>query len=397
MLLFCDSFDHESDVLNKWDGLQTGMAHTITQGQGRNSPAAVLVAGGLMQKNIPNSVTSVTGWALKGDFSPISDALIWQAWEGGNIQVQLLMTATGHLYFRRGDNTAIGSLTTQPFYFNTWYYLEVNATIDPTAGAVELRVNGSVWLSYTGVSTRNPGSTNSWASGIRLGCQSPYVNNGYLDDVYILNTSGTFNNTYLGDVSVRALLPSGNGTLQQYTMVVAAWAASTAYPRGTTILDSNSNLERVTATNGAPSGATPPVWPTTVGGTVLDNNNITWTNLGPQLAYKLNNEQFTDEDSSYVIDSTVGDQQRYIYPAIPSTGVVDAVVVWPRCRKDDAAVRSVRSVAKSGATVADNGTDTPLAGAYAYAYGLFETDPATGAAWTIAAVNAAEFGVKTTA
>ncbi|HYM79615.1 MAG TPA: hypothetical protein VE377_26800 [Candidatus Dormibacteraeota bacterium] len=57
-----------------------------------------------------------------------------------------------------------------------------------------------------------------------------------------------------------------------------AWAATTAYPGGTKLLDSNNNIE-VAQLPGGISGGTVPTWGLTEGSTVTDGT-ITWVNLG---------------------------------------------------------------------------------------------------------------------
>lgn len=65
----------------------------------------------------------------------------------------------------------------------------------------------------------------------------------------------------------------------------AVWPAATAAAPGTTIVDSNGNLERVTSISGTgTTGAAAPAWSTTVGASTTDNtgaNQVVWTNLGP--------------------------------------------------------------------------------------------------------------------
>ncbi|MGD0445332.1 MAG: flagellar hook-basal body complex protein [Edaphobacter sp.] len=62
------------------------------------------------------------------------------------------------------------------------------------------------------------------------------------------------------------------------------WPSGTAVTVGTTVLDSNGDLERVTSVSGTgTTGAAAPAWNTTVGGTTTDNtgaNQVVWTNLG---------------------------------------------------------------------------------------------------------------------
>jgi Starch-binding associating with outer membrane len=60
-----------------------------------------------------------------------------------------------------------------------------------------------------------------------------------------------------------------------------AWAASHKYKPRTKILDSNGNMEQVTAlTVDSLSGAAAPAWNATLYGTTTDNH-VTWTNVGP--------------------------------------------------------------------------------------------------------------------
>ncbi|MEO5376090.1 MAG: hypothetical protein H7840_17850, partial [Alphaproteobacteria bacterium] len=66
-------------------------------------------------------------------------------------------------------------------------------------------------------------------------------------------------------------------------------------------------------------------------------------------------------------------------PANP--GAIKCVQVSARARKDDAGARSLRTVAKSGATEA-TGASNALGTRYQYLADVFATDPATGAAWT---------------
>ncbi len=85
-----------------------------------------------------------------------------------------------------------------------------------------------------------------------------------------VNNTGTLN----FDSSGNLLLPTGT-----------TWSAGTAAPVGTTVLDSNGNLERVTSISGTgTTAAAAPTWSTTVGSTTTDNagaNQVVWTNLGP--------------------------------------------------------------------------------------------------------------------
>jgi len=64
-------------------------------------------------------------------------------------------------------------------------------------------------------------------------------------------------------------------------VTTGVWTRLTHFPVGSTILDSNNNVEVVTTSHGSGnSGGNQPIWNTTVGGTTADSTLI-WTNIGP--------------------------------------------------------------------------------------------------------------------
>src|SRR3981189_3227748 len=69
---------------------------------------------------------------------------------------------------------------------------------------------------------------------------------------------------------------------------------------------------------------------------------------------------------------------------------------WVNARKDDGGSRTIQASIKSGSTTGTSGTDVALGTNYQYLMLQSLTDPNTGAAWTLPAVNAAEFGIKIT-
>jgi hypothetical protein len=80
------------------------------------------------------------------------------------------------------------------------------------------------------------------------------------------------------------------------------WVRLTHYPVGSTILDSNNNVEMVTTSHGSGnSGGTQPTWNTVVGGTTSDST-LTWTNEGPASASGLASAGGT---SGIIIDNFV--------------------------------------------------------------------------------------------
>lgn len=104
--------------------------------------------------------------------------------------------------------------STQSFnFFPGWNYIEVKAVINDVTGSVEVKVNGSVWITFSG-DTRNA------ANGAVDTIYHPghTGTNNLWDDMYLLDTTGVAPyNDYLGDIVVKALLPDGNGDSSQWT------------------------------------------------------------------------------------------------------------------------------------------------------------------------------------
>ena len=108
-------------------------------------------------------------------------------------------------------------------------------------------------------------------------------------------------------------------------------------------------------------------------------------------------EVLWDGDTSYNFDSTIGDQDIYALQDLPGTPVIIAAVQLRLiARKSDTGFRALSTVFVSGATT-DTGASTALATTYAEFSKVYGTDPNTSAAWTAAAVNALQAGVKVSA
>ena len=135
------------------------------------------------------------------------------------------------------------------------------------------------------------------------------------------------------------------------------------------------------AANQSPSNSSIPA--TSVLITVTTNNSLV-------------NETQQDGTTSYVYDATVNDADLY---AIASIGGVPSNVVAVTTRgffsKSDAGARGAQVQLKSGATTAGS-TPTLLSNTFGWLYRTDVTDPATGSAWTGAAVDALQIGPKVT-
>lgn len=156
---------------------------------------------------------------------------------------------------------------------------------------------------------------------------------GAVDDVYCCDASGALNNDFLGDIKVHTVKPNANGTYQSFAV----------------------------------TGATQ--------------------------HYDAVDDVTPDGDTTYLSTNTVGATETEQFEDIALTGTVRGVLQLAFVRKDDAGARQACLICRSGAADYEGPTEN-LSNTYTYLKQLRETDPATGALWTVSGLNAAEFGVR---
>lgn len=409
MLLFADSFANyrsNADLALRYSGFNsywTPNSPTAGRFDGAGMLCAPLNFTWLLTWPFANSRKTLTmGFAF---YIPLSSGQsvnanpLCQFWDSGNAQVGLVISGnfTNGLALQavRGGQgfsqslTNIGSPSGNVITLNAWHYLQFQATIDPSAGSVVVTLDGANIMNLTGLNTQY--TSNATANQASLNGATTT----WFDDFYVADLTGSFNNGFLGEIKIAGGLPNANGVSGIWTKNAAAWAANTVMALDQTILDSNGNLQRVSAlASGSSTGGAPPSWATVAGQSTTDNQ-VTWKCLGAETDYLLVNELTPDDDFSYLSDATVGDQATFKFPAI-SAPAVAGVMLWARLKKDDAGTRAVRLVANSAGTQVNNGADLYMSTTYQMYSMVLESDPHTGAPWTATAVNAADFGVKVT-
>ena len=108
------------------------------------------------------------------------------------------------------------------------------------------------------------------------------------------------------------------------------------------------------------------------------------------LGYQCVDETLVNGDTDYVISATPGQRNSYDFATIGG-GLVKAVQQVSTMRKDDAGARNAKQFVRAGGTDYD-GANIVVAGSYVMQRQVLTTNPATGAAWTNAGLDAAEFG-----
>jgi hypothetical protein len=217
---------------------------------------------------------------------------------------------------------------------NTWYYIEFKAKIHASVGTWEIHVNGLEVASASGVNTRQTGgsfATNVYISIFRFG-----TGTHTLDDIYVFDDTGSFCNDFVGDVHVDFALPNSVGYITQWVGVPGA----------------GDNYEDV-------------------------------------------NEASPDDDTSFVVTSGVGYIDSYGFANLVATsGSVYGVQVNAWARKDDIGDRQLNATVRPTSTTYSGGASLAVGSSYEYKTFQFSFNPETSDYWTIAQINATEFGIK---
>lgn len=324
---FIDGFDYynASQIGRKWDTFNSATFGTGVYGTGK-----AVQGPNVWIKNVAAIATGFVGFHLFVG-SGFSSAILFAFRDGGTTQVDLRLTAGGALQLTR-NGTVLGT-TSNLVAGNTWYWVELKATINSTTGVAEIHVNGSSWLALSSQNTQ--ATANASFNQLALGGGNNSTN--LWDSFHFWDTTGTLNNGYIGEHEVLTTLPNAVGTN-------SAW---------------------------------------TKGGTTINTNN-----------YQQVDEANADDDATYVASNTAGQIDSYGFAAISqASGGIAAVAINTVDRVDDASPHVIHHYWLSTGTAAESADISPSSG-YNNHQSIRETDPHTSAAWTISGLNAAEKGVK---
>lgn len=260
-----------------------------------------------------------------------------KAWEviqfrdGTTVQLGINFDASGQILIKR-HTTTIKS-TGYNVLLNTWYYLELKGKIHQSLGEWEVHVNGAYVDSGTG-DTQQTG--NAFATNVRIPFWAFGGGVADIDDIYIFNTDGSFNNDFVGDVSVEAIFPNGVGYITEWVPIPGA----------------GDNYEEVDETD-------------------------------------------PDDDTTFVVTSGIGKMDSYDFGSVASlSGSIYCLQVNIWARKDDVGDRQLNAITRPVATTYSGDIPQALGESYGYHTFAFDFNPETSGYWTVATVNASEFGIK---
>lgn len=284
-----------------------------------------------MQKAVNNKQTLIVGIAIK-----LSTTKNWELFElrdSATVQLGLYTDGSNQIIVKRGTTTIASTGYSIPT--NTWVYLEFKGTIHNSTGSWELRINGDWVDSQASIDTQQTG--NAYATSVLFRFAGIGASTHWLDDIYIFDDEGSFCNDFVGDVHVETIFPDGAG-------YVTDWAG---FP-----VDGDANWEKV------------------------DEND-------------------PDSDTSFVATSGIGNIDLYNFGSlITVSGSIYCLQVDTWAKKDDIGSRTLNAVTRPTTVTFSGGAPLSLGNTYGYSTFQFEQNPQTAGYWTIAEINAAEFGVK---
>jgi hypothetical protein len=253
----------------------------------------------------------------------------------------LTIDASGNLLYYRSDiagTVLLGQTATPVIVANAWKHIETKVVLDAAAGSVEVRVEGVPVITVAGVRT----TTNT--VGAVLSCMSVAFRNldflgpeQYYKDLIIWDNTTGFNNDFMGSCQVLKIIPDGDVALN-------------------------------------------------------------WTPSSGLTGFNLINEVTPDDDANYISAPAPGIPAAYkcSLSDLPVTVTsVRSVMPIHRSRKTDGGDGNIQIGAISGASTG-LGTDRPVTTAYTYWWDIFDTDPATAAAWSRISVNAMNLQINRT-
>jgi len=258
------------------------------------------------------------------------------------LALALVMSNTGQIYFRRFMTNLTPDSGANVLAVDTWYYIEVKVvkTQSASAGDLQIWVDGVQWV------TIDVGQDSMYSAlDISTDCitfTGYTVQTRLFDDLYVCDASGSVNNTFLGPIKVATLYPDGNGNSNQFLGSDA---------------DSTDNYLHV-------------------------------------------DEEQSDSDTSYVESNTLNHIDQYTFEDMPSgAGQIHGVelnVVSSSNPNQGGLPQEGTEVARVGGT--DYLGDAHIvSGDFFHHSTIWETNPDDAAAWEVADIDAAEFGVKITA
>ena len=383
-LIMIDSFDHYGTLdgagkITDWDGEGSGtfpptyIDYTNPGGSdtGRKGSAGVVTdrSGNSFEQGVTVQADDYVqvGLAYKSSSGTNRD-VIHIADAGGaalSYFVVLQRMENGAYRVRNGANgtfgTTLGLTRARLWHTNRYNYIEFRVRVHATLGEVYVYVNGRRELALTGQDT-----VGNMTPSPPIGVVSFRID-GFMDDMYICDSGGPVaemdasSDTMPGDCYVEALVAVvGNGFHTDWT-----------------------------PTSGGDHGA------------MVDDALDPDPEPSDKRTYHPNDDERGGEVPEFDANEslTVGDKDSYNHADIVQTQntVIYGIQYNPWIKKDDQGVRTVRPFTRISGTDYVASVSEALSESWIDRFYVWQLNPDTSAQWTVAEVDAAEFGVEVVA
>lgn len=248
------------------------------------------------------------------------------------LQLNSILGTIGIWQAAHGATPAALVASSQPNAFNgaVFDFLEVHGKIDPTAGLIEVQVNGATVVSFSG-------NTQMSANGGFGALQFIPASGAWTIDDFRFNDTTTGagmypNNSWTGDLRVATLYPTANGT-------------------------------------------------------------VSWTPLANANWQEVSEHAF-DGDTSYNSTATNGDEDLFTMDTLPATitEIIAVQIVGGYRETDSAAHTLTQQLTTNSSDFA--GASHVMTSSYQFVTDLFVINPDTAASWTLTEINTMLIGYK---
>lgn len=343
MLLWFDGFEAPksssfNDYLARrydYTGATVGSTSDYAQVTGFNSPYGLHLSGTYNFLKTPPLTTDRTLIAGCHIWLNATNKWMFVFMAQNTWAIGLEVTTSGGLKVYRNDGSSVqlgSTVATTKFRSGRWLWVEAKVYTDNSAGTVEVRIGGKTIFTFTGDTQSGVAGMPNYTDSIGFG--SGMATTGVrIDNFYVCDGTSSLNNDFLGQIRVQRFNPSADGDFSQ------------------------------------------------------------WTPSGGGSHYTLVDDDPSDDDSTYLESSNSGDRELWQYTDASNLGTIRGVNVLSAVRSTDARAVDVKTLAKSGGGSETENTVQTVLSDYAYADRLMQEQPG-GGAWTQAALNGYQFGVR---
>jgi hypothetical protein len=339
----CDLYATREQIARRWEPNATSLSYlnvSATAGRwGGRAIQLVSTGTGRIIRHIPPRQTVILAFAARFTRSenPADQAFI-TLYDPTYTQIVIAIDFLEGRYrcYRGWFDTEIAqsAVDVAAVAKDVYHWFELKVTIDATSGTVELRRNGAPLLTFAGNTMGAPTGDITRVQLRSMNVTSSNRVDVWLDDIVIADDLGGQNDDFLGDLRISTLAPTADTAQKD-------WTPSSG----------SDNFSRV--------AEIPP-----------------------------------DDDTSWVASATPGDRDLYAMAPLGMTPLaIKGLQQTALARRDDAGDRALALVLKSGAEIAV-APPAVLGSSYSFIETMHEQDPATGEAWTAAAVDAVHAGIE---